>query len=390
MIATMFPVGLDRIVDILSHLQSPAIRVNPHQCTRVRHRRSTCTRCADACPTQAITWHESLKVESAKCIDCGICATVCPTGALEAQAPTNAELLGQIKARVAENRSVAFACPRYLETTRVPSAQVVQVKCLGRLDESILFGAVAEGAPSVTLLDGACADCPHAIGRTIAAQTAQRTNALLSAFGIARQIVFDARRLLAAETQPSVATPADGMSRRAFFDFLRRETIKVTAATVSGVLSSQETPSTAEAKLPVGGLPTRIPAKHQMLLTALRRIGKPVIAEWSSGIWGQFGFNEKCNGCQMCAFFCPTGALSKLEQDGKLGVAFKPALCTDCRLCQELCHLDGVTLSPTIDLNQIVNEAVVPLLMVDAESALWKLSPEERFKKTVLSALGKI
>jgi ferredoxin len=385
----VFPVDLHQVVDILSHLQSPAIRVNPHQCTRVRHRRSTCTRCADACPTHAITWQDSLKVESDKCIDCGICVTVCPTGALEAQAPTNVELAGQIKSRLTENQSVTFACSRYLETTRAASAQVIQVKCLGRLDESILFGAIADGAQSVTLLDGACAECPHAIGRTIAAQTAQRTNALLAAFGVAAQVVFDARRLAQAETKPSSATPADGLSRRAFFDFLRRETIKVTAVTVSGVLGSQETPASAEAKLPVGKLPTRVPAKHQLLLTELRKIGKPVTAEWSGGTWAQFGFNEKCNGCQMCAFFCPTGALTKIEQEGKLGVAFKLALCTDCRLCQEMCYLDGATLSPTIDLSPVVNDTIDPFLMVDAESALWKLSPEERLKKTVLSALTK-
>ena len=87
----------------------------------------------------------------------------------------------------------------------------------------------------------------------------------------------------------------------------------------------------------------------------------------------------------MCAFFCPTGALTKIEQGGKLGVAFKLALCTDCRLCQEICYLDSVMLSPKIDLNKVVNDTVDTFLMVDAESALWKLSPEERLKKTLLS-----
>ncbi|MCI0478713.1 MAG: 4Fe-4S binding protein, partial [Anaerolineales bacterium] len=197
------------------------------------------------------------------------------------------------------------------------------------------------------------------------------------------------RRFAAGEIAPNSTTAPDGLSRRAFFGFLRRETLKVTAATVSGVLNAPETSSTTEAKLPVGGLPARVPAKHQLLLTALRKIGKPVKSEWEGGIWAQFGFTEKCNGCQMCAFFCPTGALTKIEQDGKLGVAFKLALCTNCRLCQELCYLDGVTLSPTIDLNKVVNDTVESFLMVDAESALWKLSPEERLKKTVLSALAK-
>ena len=385
----MFPVGLDRIVDILSHLQSPAIRVNPRQCSRVRHRRSTCTRCADACPTHAITWQGSLKVESDKCIDCGICATVCPTGALAAQAPTNAELLEPIKRRVAENRSVVFACSRYLETTRASATQIVQVKCLGRLDESILFSAVADGAPSVTLLDGVCADCPHVIGRRIAAQTAQTTNALLAAFGVTRQVVFDARRLLAAETQPSSAPPADGMSRRAFFEFLRRETVKVTAVTVNSVLTGQATPADSDATLPRGELPTRMPAKHQLLLSALRKIGKPVASEWSDGIWVQFGFTEKCNGCQMCAFFCPTGALTKITQEGKAGVAFEISLCTNCRLCQEICYPDAVTLSLTIDLNQVVSDTVDTWLMRDVAATPWGLSPEERLKQLLKSSLEK-
>jgi formate hydrogenlyase subunit 6/NADH:ubiquinone oxidoreductase subunit I len=109
-----------------------------------------------------------------------------------------------------------------------------------------------------------------------------------------------------------------------------------------------------------------------------------VIAEWSDGIWAQFGFTEKCNGCQMCAFFCPTGALTKIEQEDKLGVAFKLALCTNCRLCQEICYRDGVTLSPTIDLKKIVNDTVDTLLMVESKSAIWKLSPEERIKKILL------
>jgi ferredoxin len=60
----VFTVGLEQIAKIMTGLESKTIRVYPRQCSRVRHRRSTCTRCADACPSQAITWQDSLKVES--------------------------------------------------------------------------------------------------------------------------------------------------------------------------------------------------------------------------------------------------------------------------------------------------------------------------------------
>ena len=83
----------------------------------------------------------------------------------------------------------------------------------------------------------------------------------------------------------------------------------------------------------------------------------------------------------MCAFFCPTGALTKIKQEGKLGVAFKLATCTDCRVCQEICYRDGVTLSATVDLNKLVNDAEDTFLMVDVKAALWKLPQEERLRK---------
>ncbi len=375
--------GLDRVADMLKHLQSPTLAVHRRQCTRVRHRRSTCARCADACPTHAITRQGSLQVEWPKCNDCGICATVCPTGALEAQAPTNAELVERINRHVAVNEAVAFACSRFLDTTHASSARAIQVQCLGRLDESILFATVAGGAQPVTLLDGACADCPHAIGRSIAERVVQRTNALLAAFGSSRPIVFDERRLALAEPLPNSSTTSDSLSRRAFFDCLRREAVKATAVTVNSVLSGQVTPADMDERLPRGELPTRVPAKHGLLLTALRKIGEPAMTEWSDGIWAQYGITGKCDGCQMCAFFCPTGALTKIEQEGKLGVAFNLALCIDCRLCQEICYLDAVTLAPMLDLDNVVKDEVETFLMADAASSVWKLSPEERLKRNL-------
>jgi formate hydrogenlyase subunit 6/NADH:ubiquinone oxidoreductase subunit I len=175
------------------------------------------------------------------------------------------------------------------------------------------------------------------------------------------------------------------VSRRAFFDLLVRETVKTTAVTVSTLFSEQDKPPVTSA--PVGKLPTCVPAKYQLLLSTLRRLPPQAKREWKSGLWAQFSVTEKCNGCQICAFFCPTGALTKIEQKDQVGVAFKTSLCSDCKLCQEICYRDAVRLSPTIDLNKVVNDTVDTFLMANKASMPWNVPAEERIKDIFKSTL---
>ena len=380
----MFPLGLNQFVTLLNRLENRALEVHPHQCSRVRHRLSRCTRCADACPTQAIVFTDSMQVESSRCIDCGVCATVCPTGALESKSPTNAELLDKIRQRIETNPSIVFACSKYSESTHIPSTAIIQVKCLGRLDESILFGAIALGAQSVSLLDGVCADCPQIVGRKIVGETTQKANALLAAFGVSQQIIFYERRFSQAEM---LASSSEVVSRRGFFDYMLRETIKAGTITASAVLTKDD-PTSTNVPLPKGQLPQRVPAKTDLILTAMRKIGKPVTNQWSKGIWAQFGFTDKCNGCQICAFFCPTGALAKIEQAGKTGVTFKISTCTDCKLCQQICYQSGVTLAAITDLNKVVADTVDTFLMADKTTAPWNVAAEDRVKIMLKTTLG--
>ncbi len=105
----MFDVGFDQLVDILSRLESRAIRVYPRQCSKLRHRRSTCTLCVDYCPVQAITWGESLQVDPDQCTGCGICAAVCSTGAISKRAEDGIVVMDQDKCIGCHY--CFFACP---------------------------------------------------------------------------------------------------------------------------------------------------------------------------------------------------------------------------------------------------------------------------------------
>jgi ferredoxin len=383
----MIGVGVDQLVGVLTRLESRAIRVYPRQCSKLRHRRSTCALCADTCPVQAIAIGEALQVDPEKCTGCGICATVCPTGAFEARDPTNVEMFARIKDRAQGRNWVALACVRYLESRGEEANSFVQVPCLGRLDESILVGAASVGIQTLWLMDDACQECPQAIGRAIAEQVAQRSNAWLQALGIPQRIAIGPQLPSELRVRAQLPVAPKGPSRRAFLSVLARETARTAAVTMESIRGDQGA-AAIEAQVPKKGeLPVRLPAKRQLLLAALGCLGRPAVAssEIRAGLFAQLGFKETCTGCQMCAFFCPTGALTKAEEDGKVGVAFRAAHCVNCGLCRDICYREAIVLSENVNLSTIMDDVTEVILMRDAGAVPGLASPKERTKKLLES-----
>lgn len=377
----MLDLGLGQLVNVLASLQSQAVRVHPRQCTRVRHRLSTCTLCADHCPAKAISWQgQALEVDPAKCTGCGVCAAVCPVGALEAQSPADGELVAQIQERLKACQYLAFACPRYLDGRGGEGKAFMRVSCLGRLDESVLVAAVALGARAVWLVDGACADCPQASAREVAVRALQRANALLRAWGRGDALAMGPELPDAWQAVLPVAGPVDGLSRRAFFGALRQGTVRKAAVAVSSILDGQRAEEDAAPRK--GELPTRLPVRRQLLLAALRRLGQPRAGRVAGGLWAQVLLNDDCTGCRMCAFFCPTGALAR---EGE-GLAFRLANCTNCRLCVEVCYRQALSLSPAVDTARVLSDQaeMLPLPCQGAGAARTPL--QETIARRILGA----
>jgi len=383
--------AIEQIEKALDRFEPHPIKVVGNLCSAKRHRLSRCQRCVDACPAGALTLRTAADpggpgsavadgphIDPERCTGCGMCAVVCPTGALEAQAPSNIELLAHVMRLAREGEGVAFACPLNLEQAD-PGLPCAVVNCLGRLDESVLVGAVAHGAGPVRLIDRACEGCAQAAGRAMAAAAIERSNSLLAAFGLPGQIAFHAGEACARRVPASTAGDGESLSRRGLLKRLAQETVRagqaVTEAPQPGA-SPQGEPLPADEPLPRGELPADLPLTRALLLTALRRLDPAPLAEPGhatpgAGLFASFGYTDQCTGCQMCGFFCPTGALTKVEQDGQLGVIFRPARCTNCGLCRDICYRDAALLSPGAELTYVLADAAQVFLMRDADAAPW-------------------
>lgn len=120
-----------------------AIGHDPNLCLRSVSDKSTCQACMDVCPGHAVrlpkdaAFPGGTKVSISKgfCVDCGLCCSACPTGAMTVLEPTPRRLrhlLKRAQAAVGGNsRHVYLTCIETGLAKEDPS--VVEVPCLGAL-----------------------------------------------------------------------------------------------------------------------------------------------------------------------------------------------------------------------------------------------------------------
>jgi ferredoxin len=378
---------IDQVADIVDQLEHRPVLVAAEHCTRQRHRHSGCTRCMDACPAGAIAWNEGLEIDWEACTGCRICATVCPTAALEAGEPSDDEVLVQIQRTVEKGGRVTFACLNVRRGVQ-GGGSCVPVNCLGRLNEALLVGAGACGAESVWLVDGECESCPQAVGRTTAGRVLTRSNVILEALGIPVRAAFRPDLPEAAGVHGGGNGYGQGVSRRGLFKALARETARVGDVTAGVVQSRQEAmePGTSVR----GELPKALPSNRLLLLATLKRLEAPapgaMISE-EGGPFASFQLAEGCTACQMCAFFCPTGALTGVVDGGKVGLAFRASHCTNCGLCRDICYRDAVRLSPQVDLHKLAALEVEWCFAQEMDAEPWKKGISETVARQILGTL---
>ncbi len=356
--------SIDNVVGLLGKLESADITVRQERCVVVRNRNAKCRKCAEACTSGAIAYLENeLVITPEKCIGCGTCATVCPTCALEAHHPNDAELLKRcLAAAEAAEGEVVIACEQIYQAAAglYDPAKVVSLPCLGRVEESLLTTLAARGITQVRLVTGDCADCDHATGYDTLQLVMDTERTLLDTWG--GNMAVEASSTFPRSVRKQQEDEYDH-DKREFFTDMKGEAASAAVVTVDyaakeamGMDQAEEAGPRIVRVMDDGTLPHFVPDRRDVLLSALSQLGEPADDLIETRLWGHVIIDrDTCSSCRMCATFCPTGAIFKFDDDADtFGVEHFPGDCVKCRCCEDICPTKALTLSEEVFARDIM------------------------------------
>ena len=305
-----------------------SIQMDRAMCVRYRHASAGCKRCVEICRAGAITLRQGQPViDPVRCNQCGACAGVCQTGAIDA---------GLDDVRAAVMRSAALehkVCLACAQSEKRPGS--IRVRCLNALEPSIFLGAFAAGCEQIEVLTGECGQCPR--------QSGGRTP------GIVISEVMSLARLVGLKPRINATCAPGGIAlgRRLF---LRRFVKSASEPAETNETDREEGFCTDFFCNPLDDRSRHeVPRSRLMLLSALRMLKSRNPALESDGgmesdLRAPLIDASKCEGCTICAAACPTGAIRAEQSESGLRLTTLAGSCVGCRLCTEVCYKDAVSL----------------------------------------------
>ncbi len=296
------------------------VSYDPSLCAHRHAGQTACTRCIDACPAEAITSiAEAVEVDADRCQGGGVCATVCPSGAMRYSWPDVEDALQQVKRLLESYREAGGTDPVLVllaEESEPPAALPpnhlpYRVEELASRGLEFWFGALGYGARRVLLLSDEALPPRVAQALELQLETGRKTLEALGYPGDALELAT-----------------ADGMG--------------------------EETPGMPPIP-PAGFAP--VGEKRQLFFSALDHLHRHAerprpLASLDAG--APFGFAQidggRCTLCNACVGACPGNALQLLE--GAPGIGFLEANCLQCGMCTRTCPEDAITITPRLLLDR--------------------------------------
>ena len=313
------------MADLFDKLANQNFLIDAHRCVSVRNKNIACNKCADACVSGCIQIHEHhVLVDTSCCIHCGTCATACPTGAIQVVNPSDDDLMTTIQQVMQHNAGIlVVACNAQIDRAKhlIDPVTMVHIPCLGRIDESLLLAAAALGASRITLVSSDCENCPYGKGLPTITNVYASANALLTAWQSPCKLKMSQKfPKLCANTRTS-----DYDFQRRDFLLSAKRTVTTSGQEATGFMLQKAFGKDTE-RVPEyehvcadGTLPHYRTKRRALLSSALTHLGTPPESACvKTRLWRRASIDtHRCNGCQMCAVFCPSAALAKRIEPNK-------------------------------------------------------------------------
>ncbi len=290
------------------------------RCVRYRYTYSECSRCADACPHEAIRLFDAgVEVLAEQCKHCGLCAVACQTEALN-QVGVSADHLLKM---AGEAVWMTIAC--------APSelAGTVVVPCLGAV-HPVVLAELSRQDISVDMAGAEhCAACAHAGKGPDMIRSNLAAHELLCNAGA--PALYAAVTLRTGESEASVKQEKLDAARRSLFHRIVGHGVDV----VSGKFETAPAPLKAiraaapflpERKVILNGM---YAAAGEDAISVARHDAIPA-EDWQVA--------PGCTYCEACVRVCPTGALQLLENNTAWRLAVLNDRCVACDVCAEVCQ----------------------------------------------------
>ncbi|GJL80383.1 MAG: (Fe-S)-binding protein [marine bacterium B5-7] len=290
-------------------------------CAHGRSGQAGCNRCIEACPAEAITGLiESIEVDPYRCQGGGMCATVCPSGAIRYAYPQLSDSLERIRQMLrayleagGSNPVVAFVAEADANTFNLLPDNVLMVELeeLGSVGIEVWLSTLAFGARQVALLQG---DSVLDVVVPVINEQVDIAQRILAFLGYGNDSLVMVSGDTALPPIPALPENARNVSHAPMND--KRNMLFAAIDTLAAHLDTTEITLSLPSGAPFG----------QVLVDS-----------------------AKCTLCMGCTSVCPAQALVAGGDSPRL--IFHEMNCVQCGICETACPENAISLDPRLNLD---------------------------------------
>jgi ferredoxin len=308
-----------------------SINIELGNCVRVFSKNSECSKCADICSDNSITFIDNIPQVASNGTDL-LSLGVCPTGAISIKDKDPLEFAFKFL----EEESASLVCGENVPCNGIWHVEHIISMMLLKSEVKLDFCC--------------CQECKEVVQTKI-----DEANFFIEKLGVEKTVECITKEEI---DEAGQETP----NRR---DFLRRLSIK--GAVKSKIEFDKEVEKLDHTKISSNDSANirqkSIPDRRKFLYMALKRVDKleefEIVEQSDLSFISQKIIDDSCDNCSICYRVCPTGALQSDRRNTK--IEFDALSCVKCHLCHDVCVSDSISIS-NFDMKNIFEPKIVKLI----------------------------